>query len=54
LFRIQSPANPPPANLQTSKLAYLHHAAYNYARHQTLAPDDILGLKRLAEVCNAG
>ena len=31
------PADPPPANLHTHKLANLHHAAYNYARHHTLA-----------------
>ena len=63
---IQSPTGPPPAGLQ---LAHLHQAAYNYARHHTLAlrqvypersrrtqdrlPDDLLGLKRLAEVCTA-
>ena len=48
------PANLPPANLQTCTLAHLHQAAYNYARYHALAPDDLLGLKRLAEVCNAG
>ena len=55
------PADLPLANLQTRKLAHLHQAAYNYARYQTLAPDDLLGpsarlrtsLKRLAEVCAA-
>ena len=47
------PADLPLANLQTSKLAHLQQAAYNYARYQTLAPDDLLGLKRLAEACTA-
>ena len=47
------PADPPLANLQTSKLANLHQAAYNYARYHALAPDDLLGLKRLTEVCTA-
>jgi len=60
------PADPPPANLQTRKLAHLQQAAYNYNRYQTLAlrqvypersrrtqdrpPDDLLGRKRLAAV----
>ena len=37
--------------MQTPKLANLQQAAYNYARYHALAPDDRLGLKRLAEVC---
>lgn len=41
------------ANLQTPKLANLHQAADNYARYHALAPDDLLGLKRLTGVCAA-
>ncbi len=44
-------ADLPLADLQTSQLADLHQAAYNYARYLALAPDDLLGLKQLAEVC---
>ena len=32
-----------PANLQTSKLAHLHQAAYNYARYHALALRQISG-----------
>ena len=46
----QSPTGPPPADLQ---LAHLQQAAYNYNRYHELAPDDLLGLKHLAEVCAA-
>ena len=46
----QSPTGPPPAGLQ---LAHLQQAAYNYNRYHKLAPDDLLGLKRLTEVCTA-
>ena len=46
----QSPAGPPPVDLQ---LAHLQQAAYNYARYHALAPDDLLGLKHLAGVCAA-
>ena len=31
----------------------MQQAAYYYNRYHALAPDDLLGLKRLAEVCTA-
>jgi len=53
----RSLADSPPANLkpETLKLetTYLQQAAYYYARYHALAPNDLLGLKRLAGVCTA-
>ena len=53
----RSLADSPPANLkpETLKLetTYLQQAAYYYARYHALAPDDLLGLKRLVGVCTA-
>jgi len=31
----------------------LQEAAYYYTRYHALAPDDLLGIKKLAEVCTA-
>ena len=41
---------PEPGDLQ---LDHLQEAAIWYNRYHELAPDDLLGLKRLAEVCTA-
>jgi len=53
----RSLADSPPANLkpETLKLetTYLQQAAHYYNRYHALAPDDLLGLKRLAGVCTA-
>jgi len=40
-------------HLPTCQLANLQQAAYYYNRYHELAPDDLLSLKRLAEVCTA-
>jgi len=39
--------------LQTCRLANLQEAAAWYNRYHALSPDDLLGLKKLAEVCTA-
>jgi len=54
-----APAQPPnhlatqSADLPTCRLANLQEAAAWYNRYHALAPDDLLSLKKLAEVCTA-
>jgi len=45
-------ANPQPET-SNPELANLQQAAYYYNRYHKLAPDDLLGLKRLTEICTA-
>jgi len=46
------PPNLKPANLQPAT-HHLQQAASWYNRYHALAPDDLLGLKKLTEVCTA-
>jgi tetratricopeptide (TPR) repeat protein len=41
------------AQLSAPSSAYLQQAAFNYAQYFALAPEDFLGLKKLAEVCQS-